>query len=152
MNDLTTLKSVPDFKVNPTTGEAFISVTKTAELLGVARSAIQKYIASSTPNYLISKGLTPELLQEVATHYALYSKATNDTAKQFAAILMKAGAKAFIYHQAGYKVQAVPAQDNIPQTHIQAVEPEQVFDLYEQQANSYSREIWEEAYPDAILP
>ena len=31
-------------------------------------------------------------------------------------------------------------------------EVESVYGHYEQDINQYSREVWEEAYPDAILP
>lgn len=214
MTNLTTLKSVPDFKVNPTTGEAFISVKKTAKLLGVPRTTLRDYL-TATHNYDRKQGLTPEILSFSATYF---SAKGNQQAEQVLAKLTEAGAKAFIYHQAGYKVQAIPTQENVPKTHIQAVEaylqtlkeleakdqvitmqteiietkqgetdsstesftirrirllnqgmkidpkillkvckalgvePETVFDLYEQSANSYPRSVWEEAYPDAILP
>lgn len=46
MTNLTTT-STPDFKVNPTTGEAFISVKKTAELLGVPRTTLRDYLSAT---------------------------------------------------------------------------------------------------------
>lgn len=213
MNVLTTTPT-SDFKVNPATGEAYISVKKTAELLGVPRTTLRDYL-SATHIYDRKQGLTPEILSFSATHF---SAKGNQQAEQVLTKLTEAGAKAFIYHEAGYKIQATPTQENIPQTHIQAVEaylqtlkeleaksqvitmqteiietkqvetdsstesftirrirllnkgmkidpkvllkvcktlgiePETVFDLYEQKANSYPREVWEEAYPDAILP
>lgn len=126
--------------------------------------------------------------------------------------LAEAGAKAFIYHEAGYTVSASPvSMMALPQNYIAALEQlvktekekillleenhekrietdcsdayftvrkvrsmnldlkidpkpllrvseememsvKKVFDLYEQQANAYNRLVWEEVYPDAILP
>jgi len=95
---------VSDFKVNTVTGEAFVSQRKAAELLGVSHTAIQNHLATCHPNYLNQEGLSPEIFQQVATYYAFQSKAINPTAQSTASKLMEAGAKAFIYREAGYNV------------------------------------------------
>lgn len=127
MKNLAT-KNTNDFTVTET-GEAFISQRKAAELLGVARSTLQSWLTGHH-NYDANQGLTADLLQKAATHYALFSKAANDTARNFAAKLMEAGAKAYIYHQAGYTVNAVP---KLPQTKLEwmklAVETEEALQL-----------------------
>ena len=111
-----------DFKVNTVTGEAFISQRKAAELLGVSHVAVANHVASYHPNYLNDNGLSPEILQQVTTHYALYSKAANDKSRAFAEVLMQAGAKAFIYHQAGVQINAAPQpQFNLPTTYLDAL-------------------------------
>lgn len=198
-----------DFKVNQQTGEAFISMKKTAELVDVPRTTLRDYIAARHPVFDTKQGLTAEILQETATHYAVSG---NQKAAQLLGKLAEAGAKAFIYHEAGYTVSASPvSMMALPQDYIAALEQlvktekekillleenhekrietdcsdayftvrkvrsinldlkidpkpllrvseememsvKKVFDLYEQQANAYNRLVWEEVYPDAILP
>ena len=122
MHALQSFAGTVDFKVNTVTGEAFISQRKAAELLGVSHVAVANHVASYHPNYLNDNGLSPEILQQVTTHYALYSKAANDKSRAFAEVLMQAGAKAFIYHQAGVQINAAPQpQFNLPTTYLDAL-------------------------------
>ena len=104
MKNLAT-KNTNDFTVTES-GEAFISQRKAAELLGVDEKSIRNFLKSAH-NHDVNQGVSAENLQKSATHYALFSKAANDTARNFAAKLMEAGAKAYIYHQAGYVVNAI---------------------------------------------
>jgi hypothetical protein len=95
-----------DFTVTES-GDAFISQRKLAELCGVALSAVQKHLASGHPKYLNDNGITAENAILVVTHYAVESKAANDTARKTLALVAQAGMKAYIYHEAGYVMQAV---------------------------------------------
>ena len=207
MTKLTHTKPTIDFKVNSQTGEAFISIRKTAELLGIAKSTLFDHI-SRTVNSDTKQGLTPEMLQISAQYYALSGK---QEAIELLAKLAEAGAKAFIYHEAGYQVSASPiAMQVLPQDYVAALRQlaeteekrllllednneksilvdssneyytvrkmrslnpdlkldpkpllkvsevmgypvKQVFDLYEQRANAYHRNVWEEVYPDTIF-
>ena len=104
MNQLTKPKSTIDFKVNQITGEAFISIRKTAELLNINKESIRDFLAKPPHNYDTKQGLTPEMLQQTATHYALFSRAVTEEAKLLLGKLAEAGAKAFIYHGAGLDV------------------------------------------------
>ena len=116
MRNLAT-KNTNDFCVTDT-GEAFISQRKAAELLGVDEKSIRNFLKSAH-NHDVNQGVSAENLQKSATHYALFSKAANDTARNFAAKLMEAGAKAYIYHQCGYVADARPAT---PESYIEALE------------------------------
>lgn len=61
-----------DFKVNQQTGEAFISIRKTAELIAVPDTSLRRYLDSpdGAPNFDRKQGLNPEILQKVAQHYS----------------------------------------------------------------------------------
>ena len=71
MNQVTPVTPAIDFKVNITTGEAYISIRKTAELLGIDEKTIRNFLDLSAPNYDRKQGLTPEILQKVTQHYSL---------------------------------------------------------------------------------
>ena len=208
MSQLTKPKSTIDFKVNQITGEAFISIRKTAELLNIPRSTFMDYI-SRTVLTDTKQGLTPEMLQLSVQHYALSG---SDLAVELLGKLAEAGAKAFIYHGAGLQVSASPIHMKaLPQDYVAALRElarteeekiilkienaekhietdsseeyftirkirslniglkldpkpmtkvsesmnkavKKVFDLYDQQANAYHVSVWEEVYPDAVLP
>ena len=74
MNQELTSSLQADFTVNSATGEAFISQTKLAEKLGIARSSLQKWLTSGGYNYMISEGIPSEIVQQAAVHYAYTSK------------------------------------------------------------------------------
>ena len=109
MKNLAT-KNVTDFTITES-GEAFISQRKVADLCGVSRSSVVHYL---NDDYDISQGLTDKALSIVVQHYAIDSKAANDTARRTLASLAHAGAKAYIYHEAGYKINAEKIAD-VPQ-------------------------------------
>lgn len=62
-----------NFKVNIQTGEAFISVRKTAELIDVPDTTLRHYLDSpnGAPNFDRKQGLTPEILHKVTHEYSL---------------------------------------------------------------------------------
>lgn len=93
-----------DFKVNSVTGEAFVSIRKTAELIDMPESTLRDHLKSAHPEYDRSQGLTPEMMQKVVKHRAL---AGSQKASILLDKLMEAGAKAFIYQGAGVTVTTV---------------------------------------------
>lgn len=93
---------VSDFKVNTSTGEAFVSQRKAAELLGVSQSAISQRCLSQ--NMDVNEGLNSENFNLLITYYALDSKACTVEAKELMRKVSAAGTKAFIYREAGYNV------------------------------------------------
>lgn len=208
MTKLTHTKPTIDFKVNSQTGEAFISIRKTAELLNMPDTTLRDHLKAAHPNFDRKHGLTPEILQKVVNYRA---RQNSLEAISLQDKLAEAGAKAFIYHEAGYQVSASPiAMQVLPQDYVAALRQlaeteekrllllednneksilvdssneyytvrkmrslnpdlkldpkpllkvsevmgypvKQVFDLYEQRANAYHRNVWEEVYPDTIF-
>jgi hypothetical protein len=92
-----------DFTVTEN-GRAFISQRKLAELCGVDQSVISRFCASHKTD--VSQGVTDENAILCITHYAIESKAANDTARKTLGMVAKAGMKAYIYHEAGYVMKA----------------------------------------------
>ena len=117
MYQVTPVTPAIDFKVNITTGEAYISIRKTAELLGLHHSTVLEYLSTRHSNYDRKEGLTPEMLQKVVIYQ---SQRSNLAAIDLLGKLATAGAKAFIYHEAGVKLQPVISPE-LPQNHIEAV-------------------------------
>lgn len=110
MKNLAT-KNQNDFTVLEN-GEAYISQRKAAELCGVGQSTLNEYFRSN--NIDVKQGISAENLNFSITHYAQKGRERAiGTLVKFA----KAGAKAYIYHQAGYEVQAVKVEkDTDPYT------------------------------------
>ena len=104
MSNLVTMSD--DFTVD-SNGNAFVSQRKAAQLCGIDQSNISRFIASN--NIDAKQGLTPENLSLCITNYAQKGKVE---AIQTLILFTKAGAKAYIYSQAGYTLNAVK-----PQTH-----------------------------------
>ena len=114
MNKLQTINTT-DFKINKTTGEAYISIRKTAELLDLDESSVRGFIKTTYPEYDRKQGLTPEILAGTVNNYA---NKLNSNAVILQGRLAEAGAKAFIYHQAGYVVSAKPTKLEIPTNYV----------------------------------
>ncbi len=96
-----------DFKVCPITGDAFISQVKTSELTGIPRTTIQDWIKKDPAGYntnensqLDAKSLQKAVLSGMLKGYELCTPLSEK--------LMEAGAKAFIYQEAGYQFNAQP--------------------------------------------
>lgn len=205
-----TTTATNDVTVNLTTGEAFISNRKLAKDLGVDESTTRRYFAAL--NIQITQGVTAENMLLCTQHFAQKS---NPEAIALLVKISQAGAKAYLYHEAGLSIgvtqqrpltqleayeelvrmektrlallDTVGAQEKTIQhkniktdpsdTHFtikrirslnqgMKIDPrillkaakdldsevETVYDHYEQPINQYSREVWEEAYPDVILP
>lgn len=90
--------------VNTSTGEAYISQRKAAEKLGMTHQAIQQWCLAR--KYDVKQGLSSEIFSLLVTHYALDSKAATQEAKELLRMVSQAGAKAYLYHEAGYSVSA----------------------------------------------
>lgn len=94
-------------------GEAFISQTKIAELCGTDQSSISRFIKKSQHTLKLNKfnQLDSDSLELTIGYYAFESQRTNVIAQQNYRLLAKAGAKAYIYHQAGYQFDAKPREE-----------------------------------------
>lgn len=104
-----------------TNGDAYISQRELERLLGLSPSTISKYLSRLHPNYMIGKGLSPEMVETVCGYYAFDTRNPTEEAKAFAKVIMRAGAKDFIYHQAGYTLNATLTTHTIPQTYSEAL-------------------------------
>lgn len=95
-------------------GDAYISQRKLAELCGVDHKSIQNWLGR---NKQVATGFVNEdnqlshfLVSKVAAYFAIESKSSNDKARLFLAKLSEAGAKAYLYHEAGYELNATVAR------------------------------------------
>lgn len=98
-----------NFKVNNVTGEAYASQRATAKLCGVSQTAVFNKLKSL--NVDSSQGLTPETLQIVITYFAV--DLSKGKALKTLSLLAQAGAKAFIYAQAGVQLKAISKFDEM---------------------------------------
>lgn len=197
--------------VNTLTGEAFITVTGLAKKLNVPRKTVSDCV-NRHQDYKPNQPLTGDLVLFAATYFALHASTPTQEAKDLLTAISRAGAKAWLYTEAGYVVSAAPIkQVALPEDYVSALRAladkeeqrillmaenqekhietdsstdyftvrkirsmnpdmkidgkilgkvanifnqpaKQVFDLYEQPVNTYTRTVWEEAYPDAELP
>ena len=152
MNQELTSNTSSDFTVNSATGEAFISQRKLAIELGIHHSSLQTHLATRHPNVLISEGIPSNILQETATYFAYKSKAANATAEAFVTKLMEAGAKAYIYHQAGYQISAVEPKKELTLTEsLKAmVAVSEAMDAFKAKQALMQKEIDEKASKEAL--
>jgi len=100
-------------------GDAYISQVKLSELSGIPRSTLQDWIKSGTPKNEIKVNENNQI------HYSSLSKIIKSgTLKGYGKcielldMLIEAGAKAYLYHLAGYKMDAVRTE---PQNYIEAL-------------------------------
>lgn len=90
-------------------GEAYISQRKAAEMLGVANTSLQYYlenILSRAVNVELYQGLSSEIFAFSVQYYALDARNTTEQAKTLLKQISAAGAKAYLYHLAGYTMSA----------------------------------------------
>ena len=73
MNTQISTIATKEVTVNLVTGEAFISQTKAAMELGIARSSLQKWLVREQVKYDVKQGLSSEILALAAAYYALDS-------------------------------------------------------------------------------
>ena len=108
-----------DFTVDQTTGEAYISQTKLAELCGVTQHAISQYVSKTRDTLKLNEinQIHEDSVELVMSHYAIESQRPNETALKNYRVLAKAGIRAYLYHMAGYVMEAKPA---VPQTYLDA--------------------------------
>jgi len=102
-------KNTTDFTVLDN-GKAYISRNKAAVILGVSNQSLGTKLLVLVPNLQSNQPLIAEFLQLACTHYAFDAEQhCTGKAQQLAKQFMKAGAKAYIYHEAGYTLNAQPA-------------------------------------------
>ena len=85
-------------------GDAVISQRKLAVLCGVDNSAI--YQRCSALKLDVKQGINEENAVLLVSYYAVESKVANDTARKSLAMIAKAGMRAYLYHEAGYVMEA----------------------------------------------
>ena len=85
-------------------GDAFISQRKLSTLCGVTQQTIQERCLSLKLD--VKQGISEENATLLVTYYAIESKAANDTARKSLATIAKAGMRAYLYHEAGYVIEA----------------------------------------------
>ena len=112
-----TTTATNEVTVNLATGEAFISQRKAAIEIGIALSSLQGHCLSR--NYDIKQGLSSEIFSLAVMHYALDSKAATPEAKELLRKISQAGAKAYLYHEAGL---SIGVNQQRPLTQLEAYE------------------------------
>jgi predicted transcriptional regulator len=132
-------------------GSAFISQRRVAKLCGVNRSALQKYLTKmvATLNVNIYNQIDAKSLALVATYYA---KQNRREAIETLAMFAEAGAKAFLYHEAGYEFKAMrrediaaqlaEAQKKLAYCAIHADSPKATFELRDNAKVNAIKESW----------
>jgi hypothetical protein len=98
-----------EFRVDTTTGEAYISQRKAAELLGISRDSLKSYIERNLlhPGESdISQGLSSEIFNVCTQYYALDARNPTSEAKALLRQITAAGVKAYLYAKAGYVMSA----------------------------------------------
>ena len=106
---ISTTQPTKEVTVNASTGEAYISQRKAAELLGIGQSTLSEFLTRSCVSNT-KQGVSSEAFELAITYYALDSKATTQEAKELLRMVSKAGTKAYLYHEAGYSVSASPVK------------------------------------------
>lgn len=117
-------------------GEAFISQTKVAELCGVKPHAISQWISKTRDNLNLNEynQLDAKALELVIAYYAFDSQRTTKKAKDTARMFMKAGAKAYLYHEAGYTLTAEKQKIDKPIPSLMQYRPEVIRPIVNQHA------------------
>ena len=102
-------------------GEAYISQRKAAEILGVSRDSLKSYIERNLHpvNSELNQGLNSETFAICTQYYALDARNTTSQAKALLKQISTAGAKAYLYHMAGYEFKVEQKQDVKPMSQLQ---------------------------------
>lgn len=119
MTSLTTTTTAPtqpanDVTVNLVTGEAFISNRKLAKDLGLDESTTRRYFAAR--NIQITQRVTAENMLLCTQHFA---QKGNSEAIALLVKISQAGAKAYLYHEAGLSIGVTQQR---PLTQLEAYE------------------------------
>ena len=104
-----TTPSTSEVTVNTLTGEAFITVTGLAKKLNVPRKTVSDCV-NRHPDYKPNQPLTGDLVLFAATYFALHASTPTQEAKDLLTAISRAGAKAWLYTEAGYSVSASPVK------------------------------------------
>ena len=114
MNQIQTTTATNEVTVNLATGEAFISNRKLAKDLGVDESTTRRYFAAL--NVVITQGVTAENMLLCTQHFA---QKGNSEAIALLVKISQAGAKAYLYHDAGLSIGVTQQR---PLTQLEAYE------------------------------
>lgn len=130
-DQLSTNAPTHEIVVDSSTGEVYISQRKAAEKLGVARDSLKSFLERKVcthENELksdISQGLNSEVFAACTHYYALDARNTTSEAKELLRKISQAGAKAYLYHEAGIPL-GVPTQRtpfDVDQRKLELYEP-----------------------------
>ena len=151
MNQELTSNTSSDFTVNPTTGEAFISRARLAVLLNVSPNTLKSHILRRGEADL-NQPLTAESMQSCAAYFAYESSVKTPEAKAFLNKLLEAGAKAYIYHEAGYQISASEPKQELTLTEsLKAmVAVSEAMDAFKAKQALMQKEIDEKATKEAL--
>jgi hypothetical protein len=107
MSEMTTFVG-NEVTVNTLTGKAYISKTKLAEMCGVGKDAVSKYIDSTwhISNLNEMNQLREDSVECVIAHYAFDSERPSAKALQTYRFITKHGIRAWFYREAGYVMEA----------------------------------------------
>lgn len=150
MSELT-LNTQMDFTVNSTTGEAFISRAKAAEILNVPVRTLGDVI-NRRDITAANQPLNSEMLQYAAEYFAFDYKNPTTEARELLRKLSTAGAKAYIYHEAGYQISAVEPKKELTLTEsLKAmVAVSEAMDSFKAKQAAMQKEIDEKASKEAL--
>ncbi len=210
-NQVQTAPSTLEVTINTLTGTASITRAGLARRLNVHHNTLKNFLYGPNKTQ-VNQSLDADSVLNTVAYFALNAQNPTQEAKDLLAAISRAGAKAWLYTEAGYVVSAAPIkQVALPEDYVSALRAladkeeqrillmaenqekhietdsstdyftvrkirsmnpdmkidgkilgkvanifnqpaKQVFDLYEQPVNTYTRTVWEEAYPDAELP
>ena len=151
MNQEITSNTSSDFTVNSATGDAFISRAKAAEILGIPVSTLKDWILKNPAAYSFNENnqLDGKSLQKLAMSGVAkgYEKSA-----QFLEMTAEAGVKAYLYHQAGYQINAVEPKQELTLTEsLKAmVAVSEAMDAFKAKQALMQKEIDEKASKEAL--
>ena len=206
-----TTSSNLEVTVNTFTGMATITRAGLARRLNVPTQTLKDYLTRRGKTQQ-NQSLDEDSVLDTVAHFAHNAKNITQEAKDLLVQISRAGARAWLYHEAGYEVSASPVKHvALPEDYVSALRAladkeeqrvllmaenqekhietdssetyftvrkarslnptmkldgkllvkrseqqkvlvKQVFDLYDQEVNSYHRDVWLDVYPDVILP
>lgn len=113
-----TATATNDVTVNLATGEAFISFAEAAKRLNVPKTTLYDCI-NRTVKADTKQGLSSEMLSVAVQYFALDAKTVTTEAKELLRKISQAGAKAYLYHEAGLSIGVTQQR---PLTQLEAYE------------------------------
>lgn len=113
-----TATATNEVTVNLATGEAFISFAEAAKRLNVPKTTLYDCI-NRTVKADTKQGLSSEMLSVAVQYFALDAKTVTTEAKELLRKISQAGAKAYLYHEAGLSIGVTQQR---PLTQLEAYE------------------------------
>ena len=87
-------------------GDAYISQRKLADILNVKDSTLRMHISRDHPQASTDQGLSPKMVFLVTAYFAYESKVSTQESRDLLKQIGEAGAKAYLYHLAGFSITA----------------------------------------------